>query len=143
MCKVFWLALLSAFMALPVSAQARRPRSTAGDCFITGTCFNGIIYQGLKEPIIAVGSGRLTTIYHGLDEPILILNTDPTPRRPAYRLPPPPPILDEIIEPPVPISRITGIDKSGNAWIYYPSTGYYWNSNGTVCTGRGAARICR
>lgn len=36
-----------------------------------------------------------------------------------------------------------GVDSRGNYWRYNDRTGYYWNSDGTICTGRGAARTCQ
>lgn len=37
----------------------------------------------------------------------------------------------------------SGWDAGGNAWNYNNSTGAYFNyGTGTMCTGRGAARIC-
>jgi hypothetical protein len=35
-----------------------------------------------------------------------------------------------------------GTDKQGNVWRYNAQTGGYWRSDGTVCTGTGASRVC-
>lgn len=35
-----------------------------------------------------------------------------------------------------------GIDSRGNSWSYDRETGYYQNSNGKVCTGKGYMRQC-
>jgi hypothetical protein len=35
-----------------------------------------------------------------------------------------------------------GMNSKGNLWQYNQSTGSYLNSNGTVCVGKGAARVC-
>lgn len=36
----------------------------------------------------------------------------------------------------------TGTDSSGNMWRYNGSSGSYYNTDGTVCTGKGQSRIC-
>jgi hypothetical protein len=36
----------------------------------------------------------------------------------------------------------SGIDSRGNSWNYNAASGFYSNSNGKVCSGRGAARVC-
>lgn len=38
--------------------------------------------------------------------------------------------------------RTTGTDSKGNIWSYNPRSGSYISSDGTVCTGQGAARVC-
>ena len=35
-----------------------------------------------------------------------------------------------------------GMDSKGNTWNYNSTTGTYFNSNGKICTGKGASRIC-
>lgn len=35
-----------------------------------------------------------------------------------------------------------GQDSDGDSWQYNSSTGYYWNSDGTTCSGFGYARTC-
>src|SRR5262249_51610446 len=35
-----------------------------------------------------------------------------------------------------------GMDSRGNFWRYNNSTGTYWNTDGTMCIGKGAARSC-
>ncbi|MGI2045926.1 hypothetical protein [Shewanella oncorhynchi] len=35
-----------------------------------------------------------------------------------------------------------GFDSNGDYWSYDKGTGTYLNTNGTICTGNGAARIC-
>ncbi len=35
-----------------------------------------------------------------------------------------------------------GIDSRGNSWRYNNSTGSYWNSDGTMCWGKGQFRQC-
>lgn len=35
-----------------------------------------------------------------------------------------------------------GVDAKGNVWQQNKATGTYINSNGKVCTGKGAARVC-
>ena len=39
-------------------------------------------------------------------------------------------------------SRSYGTDSRGNTWNYYHNTGYYNNSNGTTCYGKGNLRTC-
>ncbi len=41
-----------------------------------------------------------------------------------------------------PNGNMRGFDSGGNSWNYNDSTGYYWNSNGTTCFGKGAFRTC-
>lgn len=38
--------------------------------------------------------------------------------------------------------NMRGIDASGHSWNYNSMSGYYTNSNGTVCTGKGSSRVC-
>jgi hypothetical protein len=35
-----------------------------------------------------------------------------------------------------------GIDGKGNTWNYNAGSGTYMNSNGKMCVGQGAARVC-
>ncbi|MFC0047774.1 hypothetical protein [Rheinheimera tilapiae] len=37
---------------------------------------------------------------------------------------------------------MSGIDSQGNYWTYDKQTGNYMNTNGKLCTGTGATRIC-
>ncbi len=38
--------------------------------------------------------------------------------------------------------RMSGRDSNGNFWNYNPNTGFYSNSNGKTCYGKGATRVC-
>lgn len=38
--------------------------------------------------------------------------------------------------------NMRGIDSDGNAWSYDRKTGNYINTNGKICTGTGATRVC-
>jgi|GraSoi2013_115cm_1033766.scaffolds.fasta_scaffold184668_2 hypothetical protein len=35
-----------------------------------------------------------------------------------------------------------GTDSRGNMWRYNSGSGFYWNSDGTTCIGKGYARTC-
>ena len=35
-----------------------------------------------------------------------------------------------------------GTGSNGNTWRYNIQTGIYTNSDGTICTGKGYARVC-
>ena len=37
---------------------------------------------------------------------------------------------------------MNGVDGSGNYWNYNAQSGSYYNSDGTVCSGKGAWRVC-
>ena len=39
-------------------------------------------------------------------------------------------------------SQSFGTDSRGNTWNYDHNTGYYNNSNGTTCFGKGSLRSC-
>ena len=39
-------------------------------------------------------------------------------------------------------SQSFGTDSKGNSWNYDHNTGYYNNSNGKTCFGKGALRTC-
>ena len=38
--------------------------------------------------------------------------------------------------------NMRGTDARGNYWNYNSQSGYYYNSDGTTCFGRGALRTC-
>lgn len=41
-----------------------------------------------------------------------------------------------------PDGDMRGYDADGNYWRYNSDSGSYWNSDGTTCFGKGAARTC-
>ena len=41
-----------------------------------------------------------------------------------------------------PDGSMRGEDNRGNTWRYDSATGDYWNSDGTMCWGRGSERTC-
>lgn len=41
-----------------------------------------------------------------------------------------------------PNGNMNGFDSSGNSWNYNAQSKTYFNSNGTMCSGSGAARTC-
>lgn len=41
-----------------------------------------------------------------------------------------------------PNGNMSGTDSNNNYWSYNASTNFYYNSDGTTCTGTGFARSC-
>lgn len=41
-----------------------------------------------------------------------------------------------------PSGDMRGFDSRGHFWQYRHDSGFYWNSDGTVCIGKGAGRTC-